>query len=536
MKSRKREGNSLVVATIFTLFFLILMPSVSLASFKDIPTGTEYVIITSQALKNQFQVLADYYNKGFIYKTFVYTLEEIMADYGQTRITKEAVRNFIKRAKTELNIKYVLLGGSINIIPIYYGIATDGVYGLQDIPTDMYYSGLEGDWYRYPPDMTAYGQRVNPNFPLRYVKQQVDLTAEVLVGRAPVRNLRDAANFVNKTIKYRAGRTWRKHVLMVASDIVDGTDMLGYPNAFFNSLVPLLPTNSTVETIYDCPLVPGTNTPIIECTCPANPTINYPPGSPIVQGTWDLNTLLNGRAVNWANGPAVHGLNDNNWGYGIVLSEAHGSPTGVLGLNAWSIHFPQDTYLQLKNTNPFILYELDCFSASLDGWAPPVLNANAPDRICIGEKLMNSAYGFAAMLGNTRGGLRKVTEPLLRAFLTESQKGIVSSWDFSSLPLDSVNLINNLKINNYIDANGKILTGFIVLTNPASMILDPAFAAFKTQIYTIMKEALKGKVIARALQSAKQQKFASGVSAYATLGVILLGDPTLTITADTASP
>ena len=171
----------------------------------------DYVIITNDELKNaprpyNFQALADWKNSRGITTTIV-TVEEIYANYsGVDNQTK--IRDFIRDAYLNNGITYVLLGGDAdgadvggesgdNIVPVRGLWAWDHETDPPNIPSDLYYACLDGT-YDYDGDGT-YGE---PND--GPAGGEVDLMAEVYVGRAPVDSASELSNFVRKTINYES--------------------------------------------------------------------------------------------------------------------------------------------------------------------------------------------------------------------------------------------------------------------------------------------------------------------------------------------
>jgi len=189
-------------------------------SFKTLsllaPADYKYVIITSEALNatpgpNNFQALRDEKISRNITATIV-TTEWIYANYPGTRPDggadhQTSIRDFIIDAHNDWGTKYVLLGGDGDandvggesgdaVIP-HRGLAVFGDEVDSDIPADMYYACLDGTFdndadgiYGEPTDGPAGGE--------------VDLFAEVYVGRAPVDSQTEVQNFVGKTLAYQS--------------------------------------------------------------------------------------------------------------------------------------------------------------------------------------------------------------------------------------------------------------------------------------------------------------------------------------------
>lgn len=168
----------------------------------------DYVIITSDALNKapepNFQTLADWKTAQGVKATIV-TVEQIYDNYtGKDK--QEQIRAFIHDAYLNNGIEYVLLGGDADggdsggesgddIVPVRGLWAWSYEADPPNIPSDLYYACLDGTYdddgdqiYGEPTDGPSGGE--------------VDLMAEVYVGRAPVDSEQEIENFVNKTIQY----------------------------------------------------------------------------------------------------------------------------------------------------------------------------------------------------------------------------------------------------------------------------------------------------------------------------------------------
>jgi len=175
-------------------------PSVRRSAALTLPTGHyEYVVISAPPLDTCFDRLTAWKTLKGVPATTV-LLSYITANYSGYD-TQEKIRNFIKDAYENWGTRYVLLGGSAdhktsgqNIIPTrdcWYMVQGIGGYNDEDtIPCDLYYGGLDGTWDAN--DNHVYGE----------ISDSADMVSEVFVGRAPVRNVAQAQNFVNKTLTY----------------------------------------------------------------------------------------------------------------------------------------------------------------------------------------------------------------------------------------------------------------------------------------------------------------------------------------------
>lgn len=157
----------------------------------------EYVIITPAALEPDFQPLADWKTRKGVPAAIV-TTEWIDATYagadGPARI-----RAFIADAHDTWGTDWVLLGGDSILVPVRHAFAMDCEANYQpddnDIPCDLYYADLDGDWNADGDDV--YGE----------LSDNIDLIPDVLVGRASVEHSVEAQAFVAKTLAYELGIT-----------------------------------------------------------------------------------------------------------------------------------------------------------------------------------------------------------------------------------------------------------------------------------------------------------------------------------------
>ena len=140
----------------------------------------EYIIITNDALDSSFQRLADWKTKKGIVAT-IKTVSWISENYSGCD-TQEKIRHFIQDAYSNWTTDYVLLGGDVDIIP-------GRIVNNQDYNpiTDLYYSGLNGNWNSNGDDKFGDG---------------ADYYADLWVGRAPVHNTNEANLFVDKVFTY----------------------------------------------------------------------------------------------------------------------------------------------------------------------------------------------------------------------------------------------------------------------------------------------------------------------------------------------
>lgn len=154
------------------------------------PGQIDYLIITSDALVPAFTNLAVHrqtYN-GFV--TEMRTVSNISTSYAGGD-TQAKIKACIADYLTTRSISYVVLGGDDTVVPVRRCYVVCGSYTCSDMPTDLYYSGLDSTWNE-DGDGT-YGEAS---------ASEGDLAYDVVVGRIPVRSTAQANAYINKLINY----------------------------------------------------------------------------------------------------------------------------------------------------------------------------------------------------------------------------------------------------------------------------------------------------------------------------------------------
>jgi len=149
----------------------------------------DYVIITSQSLVPNWDALKNWKTKKGL-NTEVVATNTIYSQYPG-RDNQEKIRNFIIDYWQNKGLKWVLLGGDDFIVPdrkTRLVIEDSTITG--NIPTDMYYADLQWSWDG------------NGNNYFGEMGDTVDLLHDVYVGRAPVDNATNIANFIQKDTTY----------------------------------------------------------------------------------------------------------------------------------------------------------------------------------------------------------------------------------------------------------------------------------------------------------------------------------------------
>jgi hypothetical protein len=146
-----------------------------------------YVIITSPEFVSSFQPLVDLKARCGMRARIVDTAW-ITANCGGADM-QEKIRNFVRFAYENWQTTYVLLGGDNEVIPHRGFYVKVGMKIDTDVPSDLYYSCLDGNWNK---DGDQYFGEPG----------EEDLLSEVIVGRLPVDSPAEIANALQKISSY----------------------------------------------------------------------------------------------------------------------------------------------------------------------------------------------------------------------------------------------------------------------------------------------------------------------------------------------
>lgn len=312
----------------------------------------DYVLITNSYLESSFQRLVDWKNLKGVKSTIV-TTDYIYSNYPGSD-NQEKIRNFIIDAYSNWNIEYVLLGGDVEIIP------HRGLYGYvwgydpeTNIPSDLYYSALDGDWdYDNDGIYGEYGDGLNGG--------EVDLFAEVYIGRAPVNTVDEVSNFIDKIIAYESSEGYYKALMIGEYLDKDNSNCVHeeykWGGDYKDEVKQNFPSNYEIETLYD-----------------------------------SLNNCF-------SKTPVINEMNQGN--HQFINHLGHSSVQSNIRLRPYDVD-------RLVNTNYFLLYSQGCYPASFDNRQPfsPYGDGKVhPDEDSIGEYFVFDNHGAFAYIGNSRFG------------------------------------------------------------------------------------------------------------------------------------
>jgi hypothetical protein len=309
-----------------------------------------YVIITSESLAAPFEQLASFRERHGL-RVETVTVEWIEANYGGAD-TQARIREFIRYAWEQWQTEYVLLGGDVEVIPHRGLYVKAGTEVETDIPSDLYYACLDGNWNS---DGDAYWGEPG----------EEDLLPEVSVGRLPVDSASEIEAFVAKLILYtETPPSGFAETALMAGELlwsIDGVDTWG----------------------GDCKdeIVTGSE--------------DYGFSSAGIPGGFTVSTLYDRDSGTWSSGVIAPILNS---GVHLVNHLGHTNLHSVMRL-------PVADLWRLTNVSsggmPFICYSQGCYPASFDN-RDDTGAYHAGD--CIAEEMVTGPEGAVAFIGNTRLG------------------------------------------------------------------------------------------------------------------------------------
>ena len=388
----------------------------------------DYILITSRSLESEFQKLINWkISRGV--SAGIFFVEDIVInpDYscsgsfgdgcgspGENNLddTQAKIRNFIKHAYMDFGTDYVLLGGDISVIPqrgVY--IWTGGWFTNFSVPSDLYYSGLNGSWNEDRDEVFGEPQqRSGPDgcAPILWRNgsrgNEFDLLAEVYVGRAPVETIGETRNFVSKTIKYENDTINNAAYLKKAIIMAERLDKVTDSSESMESLSKNI-SQFDREKIYEVYWE----------------DIKHPNSTQVGGTTNEVGLLLE---------PLSKSINT---GVSLIAHQGHAGSFTVMRFNPQEVFGWNDTTsFPLNNTIYPFIYSTGCDSAAFDHdvfvWNRSLRGNMKVDSI--GEDFVISPYGAFAYIGNTRFGFYKiestegVSEIFQRSFFEQLNSGV----------------------------------------------------------------------------------------------------------------
>ena len=152
----------------------------------------DYLIITAESYKRNFDTLINFYNGRGLSTKLVSTATIYSEMPGID--DPEKIRNYIIQEYQNSGIEFVLLAGDVELVPargFYCEVQSSELYTDDFIPADLYYSALDGSWN--DDNDTLWGEI-----------GEDDLLPEVSVARFTFSDATELGNLLNKTMQYQS--------------------------------------------------------------------------------------------------------------------------------------------------------------------------------------------------------------------------------------------------------------------------------------------------------------------------------------------
>jgi len=307
-------------------------------------TNYDMLIITTPTFAGSFTSLqANYLKEGI--SSLVVTRDSITGTMPGMD-TPEKIRNFIIQEYQTHGIEYVLLGGDDELIPhrgFYCYVTSGSGYTDQNIPADLYYSALDGNWNS---DGDAFWGEPGED----------DLLPDVAVARMPFSNASELQHMLNKSYKYQftpvAGEF--RNIIMAGENLWSNPDTWG---------------SDYLE------LLKGTHSDN------GYTTTGIPTGYPF-DNMYDETTYWSGQDL----------MNHLNMGRPMLNHSGHANETYVMKLSNGDITNANFYGLNGVDHNFTIVYTHGCLCGAFDY------------NDCIAEKMVTIDNFAAAFVGNSRYG------------------------------------------------------------------------------------------------------------------------------------
>ena len=307
----------------------------------------QMLIITPTAFQGGFQQLIDMYNtKGFLAQ--VKTTEDISASIPGIDL-QDKIRNYIVNQYQNNGIEFVLLGGNPQYVPFrgfYCYVNSGSGYYDSNIPADIYYSGMDGDY------------DANGNHIYGELEDNIDVLPEVAVARFTVDNTTELQNMVHKSVSYQTSP--------VLGELTDpylvGEFLYDDPMTWGSDYLELLVNDHTDNGYFTHGIDESTN------------TIGRLYDNPI--GNWNVSQLLAG--IN-SGKQFIHHCGHSNYDYMMRLSDYD-----ITNNNFYNVNGVDHNYT--------LMYSHGCMCGGFD------------DPTCIAKKCVSIENFLVAGVFNSRYG------------------------------------------------------------------------------------------------------------------------------------
>ena len=305
----------------------------------------QLLIITPTQFENSLQDLID------LYLVRGLRTEMVTTDFINSSVSgydlQERIRNYIIQEYQNHSIEYVTFVGDVEHIPyrgFYCAVQSSQTYEDDDIPSDLYYSALDGSW--------------NNDGDNRWGEiGEDDLLPEVSVARLPISDLTELNNSLNKIISYQNNPVQGE---------LDKPFLVG-------------------EYLWDDPLTWGGD--YLDLLVGCHDDSGYTTCG--IPEDHNFETLYDRDVGNWYNSTLLGKINE---GKSFIHHSGHANWNYCMRLNSYDITNSNFSQLDGINHNYTLVYTHGCYSGAFD----------YDD--CIAEKMVNLENFAVAFVGNSRYG------------------------------------------------------------------------------------------------------------------------------------
>jgi len=293
----------------------------------------DLLILTTNEFKSSFEPLKNVHDVNGI-STEIRTLSDI--SLIPSSVTAEDIREFIKEEYAENGIEYLLIGGDADIIPtkmLYvsgYDEDNPGRFYDTILPVDQYFGYLDGPFNNDGDELWGEPEDGENG-------EDVDLFAEVYVGRACVDIIQDVDNFVQKTVSYINMDLEEEYLseVILAGEFLGEFNTLNFGGDLLDALIDgssrdgfttvgISSDNYNIETVYDRDW----------------------PGF-VVTDPWN---------TGWSSQDLTQAANQN---VHILTHDGHSN-------YGYNMRMRNDDVSQFTNTKPFFAYSCGCMAGGFD--------------------------------------------------------------------------------------------------------------------------------------------------------------------------
>ncbi|MCK4979357.1 MAG: hypothetical protein KAS62_03125, partial [Candidatus Delongbacteria bacterium] len=303
----------------------------------------QYLIITTSTYDRNFNPLLDFYLPRGL-KTQVVTTDFIYANSSGVD-NPEKIRNYIIQEYQNNGIEFVLLAGDVELVPargFFCSVQSSSVYTDDNIPADLYYSSLDGNWN-------------TDNDNLWGEIGEDDLLPEISVARFSFSTSLELTNMLNKTMSYQASPVLGelRDPLLIGEDLYDAPQTWG--GDYMDLLVGLHTDNG-----YTTSGIPAAH---------------------------NITTMYDRDAI-WNETQLKAEMNN---GHSFIHHDGHSNYTYNMRMTNSDVTNSTFSELNGTNHNYTIIYSSGCMSGGFD-------------QECIGEEFVKIENLAAAYIGNSRYG------------------------------------------------------------------------------------------------------------------------------------